>query len=97
MGYRHIDTAFCYQNEEAVGKGIRQAIDAGIVTREDLFVTTKLWCTYAHRVQENLELSLKNLGLDYLDLYLVHWPVYMNPNGTVVQTSARSRTDSDPF
>ncbi|KAL1986825.1 hypothetical protein VTN96DRAFT_5478 [Rasamsonia emersonii] len=81
VGYRHIDTAFCYQNEEAVGKGIRQAIDAGIVKREDLFVTTKLWCTYARRVQENLELSLKNLGLDYIDLYLVHWPVYMNPNG----------------
>lgn len=82
VGYRHIDTAFAYQNEEDVGKGIRKAIDEGLVKREDLFVTTKLWATYAERVEENLELSLKALGLDYVDLYLVHWPIYMNPNGT---------------
>lgn len=82
VGYRHIDTAFAYQNEEDVGKGIRRAIDEGLVKREDLFVTTKLWATYAERVEENLELSLKALGLDYADLYLVHWPIYMNPKGT---------------
>ncbi|KAL1992225.1 hypothetical protein VTN49DRAFT_4257 [Thermomyces lanuginosus] len=81
VGYRHIDTAFAYQNEEDVGKGIRRAIDEGLVKREDLFVTTKLWATYAERVEENLELSLKALGLDYVDLYLVHWPIYMNPKG----------------
>ncbi|ODM17768.1 hypothetical protein SI65_06556 [Aspergillus cristatus] len=80
-GYRHIDGACCYQNEEEVGKGIKDAIDAGLVKREDLFVTTKLWCTFHTRVEEALDESLKKLGLDYLDLYLVHWPLAMNPNG----------------
>ncbi|KAF7716207.1 Aldo/keto reductase family protein [Penicillium ucsense] len=81
VGYRHIDGAMCYGNENEVGQGIKQAIDEGIVTREDLFVTTKLWCTYHTRVQEGLDESLKNLGLDYVDLYLMHWPLAMNPNG----------------
>lgn len=81
VGYRHIDTAFCYQNEEEVGHGIKEALASGKVKREDLFVTTKLWNTYHTRVLEALDLSLKNLGLDYVDLYLMHWPVTMNPKG----------------
>lgn len=80
-GYRHIDAALCYQNENEVGQGIKEAIDAGIVTRKDLFVTTKLWSSYHSRVEEGLQQSLTNLGLDYVDLYLVHWPLAMNPNG----------------
>lgn len=71
-GYRHIDTAFAYGNEAEVGEGIR----ASGVKREDVFVTTKHWVT--DRGYENtiaaVEKSLKLLGLDYLDLYLVHWP-----------------------
>jgi glycerol 2-dehydrogenase (NADP+) len=66
-GYRHIDTAFVYGNEEEVGQGIKEVIDAGVVKREDLFVTTKLWSTYHARVEENLDLSLQRLGLDYVD------------------------------
>ncbi|KAB8222223.1 NADP-dependent oxidoreductase domain-containing protein [Aspergillus novoparasiticus] len=81
VGYRHIDGAFCYQNEEEVGKGIADALASGKVKREDLFVTTKLWCTYHSRVEEALEQSLKNLGLEYVDLYLMHWPLAMNPKG----------------
>jgi diketogulonate reductase-like aldo/keto reductase len=65
IGYRHIDAAFCYQNEEEVGKGIAAAIAAGNLKREDIFVTTKLWCTYHTRVEEGINLSLKNLGLEY--------------------------------
>lgn len=72
--------AWCYGNENEVGEGIAQALASG-VTREDLFVTTKLWCTYHSKVEENLDESLKSLGLDYVDLYLMHWPVAMNPNG----------------
>ncbi|KAJ9302235.1 hypothetical protein DTO271G3_1101 [Paecilomyces variotii] len=81
VGYRHIDTAFCYQNEQEVGNGLREAFASGKVKREDVFVTTKLWCSYHTRVEEALDLSLKNLGLDYVDLYLMHWPLAMNPNG----------------
>jgi len=70
-----------YGNETEVGEGIKEAIDAGIVKREDLFVTTKLWCTYHTRVDEGLNQSLSNLRLAYVDLYLMHWPVPMNPQG----------------
>ncbi|KAJ5483255.1 hypothetical protein N7530_002501 [Penicillium desertorum] len=81
VGYRHIDAALCYGNESEVGQGIKEAIDAGIVKREDLFVTTKLWCSYHSRVEEGLQQSLTDLGLDYVDLYLMHWPLAMNPKG----------------
>jgi len=81
LGYRHIDAAFVYGNEPEVGQAIAAAIAAGLVTRDQLFVTTKLWCTYHSRVAEGLAKSLENLGLEYVDLYLMHWPVPMNPNG----------------
>lgn len=72
-GYRHIDTAAIYQNEEAVGRAIA---DSGI-DREELFVTTKLWNDDQgrSRVRGAFEKSLSRLGLDYVDLYLLHWPV----------------------
>lgn len=70
-GYVHIDSAAIYKNEEEVGKAIR---DSG-VPREKLFVTTKLWGTYHRNPEAALDESLKKLGLDYVDLYLIHWPV----------------------
>ena len=71
-GYRHIDTAAIYQNEESVGWAIK---DSGLA-REDLFITTKLWNTHHtyEDAQAALEESLEKLGLDYIDLYLIHWP-----------------------
>jgi glycerol 2-dehydrogenase (NADP+) len=80
VGYRHIDCAHVYQNEEEVGAGLKEGFDSGI-KRSDVFITTKLWCTYHDRVEENLDLSLQALGLDYVDLYLMHWPLAMNPAG----------------
>ena len=73
-GYRLIDTAASYKNEEAVGEAIRECIEEGIVTREELFITTKLWVqdTYYEGAKEAFETSLKKLGLEYLDLYLLH-------------------------
>lgn len=76
-GYRHLDCAWIYGNEAEVGQGIK---DSG-VPREEIFITSKLWCTYHTRVEENLDETLKALGLDYVDLYLVHWPIPMNPKG----------------
>ncbi|APA15812.1 hypothetical protein sscle_15g105820 [Sclerotinia sclerotiorum 1980 UF-70] len=80
IGYKHIDCAYVYGNEDEVGQGLKEAFASGI-KREDIFITTKLWCTYHTRVEEALDKSLKSLGLDYVDLYLMHWPVPMNPNG----------------
>lgn len=73
LGYRHIDTASFYGNEEGVGKAIR---DSGI-PREELFVTTKVWNDQQgfERAQQAFAASLTRLGLDYVDLYLIHWPV----------------------
>lgn len=76
-GYRHIDTAAIYGNEKAIGDAIR----AAKVPREELFITTKLWCTDHTRPQEALDASLAKLGLEYVDLYLMHWPVPLNPEG----------------
>lgn len=76
-GYRHLDCACDYGNEAEVGAGIRSALDAGLCTRQELWVTSKLWNTYHGRdhVRRALERSLRDLRLDYLDLYLVHFPI----------------------
>lgn len=78
-GYRRFDSACDYGNEEATGRGIRRAITEGIVTREDLYVTTKLWNTYhdPKHVPLALERCLKDLGLDYVDEFLIHFPISM--------------------
>lgn len=73
-GYRHIDTAMIYGNEEAVGRAVADAIQAGDVKREELFITTKLWNSDQERAGEAIDESLRKLGLDYVDLYLMHWP-----------------------
>lgn len=80
-GYRHIDCAYCYQNEDEVGEALQDVISRGIVKREDLFITSKLWCTFHTRTEEGLQKSLDLLKTPYLDLFLMHWPVPMNPRG----------------
>mmetsp|Transcript_45339 Transcript_45339/g.144532 ORF Transcript_45339/g.144532 Transcript_45339/m.144532 type:complete len:328 (+) Transcript_45339:3-986(+) len=76
-GYRHLDGACDYGNEKEVGAGIKRALDEGICTREELWITSKLWNTY-HRKEHvplALQRTLDDLGLEYLDLYLVHFPI----------------------
>lgn len=76
-GYRHLDNACDYGNEAEVGEGIERAIQDGLCEREDLWVTSKLWNTYhsADHVRLAVERSLSDLRVDYLDLYLVHFPI----------------------
>lgn len=74
-GYRLIDTAAAYRNEDAVGEAVREAVEQGICTREELFITSKLWVQDLENYETakaGIERSLKNLGLDYMDLYLQH-------------------------
>lgn len=76
-GYRHVDCAFIYKNEAEVGNAIKDAIKNKIVTREEIFVTSKLWCN-SHDpldVIPALKKTLHSLQLDYLDMYLIHWPI----------------------
>ena len=77
VGYRHIDCAHIYGNEVEVGQALSESISDGTVTRDQLWITSKLW-NDSHdpiHVQPGLDTTLKNLQLDYLDLYLIHWPV----------------------
>ncbi|XP_040823967.1 prostaglandin-E(2) 9-reductase-like [Ochotona curzoniae] len=81
VGFRHIDAAYVYQNEEEVGLAIRSKIADGTVKREDIFYTSKLWCTFLRPelVRPSLEKSLKKLQLDYVDLYIIHFPAALKP------------------
>jgi D-xylose reductase len=77
IGYRHFDEACDYGNEKEVGAGIARAVREGLVTREELWITSKLWNTYhaPEHVEAACRKSLDDLGLEYLDLYLIHFPI----------------------
>jgi alcohol dehydrogenase (NADP+) len=79
-GYRHIDCAAFYGNEAEVGSAIRDAIAGGDATREDLFITSKLWSNAHGRanVEPTLRATLDALGVDYLDMYEIHWPISLH-------------------
>lgn len=88
IGYRHFDCAADYLNEAEVGEALAEAFQTGLVKREDLFITTKLWNSDHGHVLEACRDSLKKLRLEYLDLYLVHFPVATRHTGVGTTSSA---------
>lgn len=85
-GYRHFDGASFYANEIEVGQAIRQKMEDGAVDRKDLFIVSKLWCTFMspELVEPALRQTLKDLQLNYLDLYVMHWPMAFEENTDLI-------------
>ncbi|XP_051217580.1 deoxymugineic acid synthase 1-D-like [Lolium perenne] len=97
LGYRHFDTASMYETELPLGDALAEAVRRGLVaSREEVFVTTKLWCTqcHPHLVLPSLRENLQNLQMEYVDLYLIHWPVCLKPGPRVFPAK---REDAVPF
>jgi len=82
-GYRHMDCAAVYGNEAEVGAGLKAAFEAGVCKREEVFVVSKLWnnCHAPEDVEPACKATLKDLGLEYVDLYLIHWPYAFKNTG----------------
>ncbi len=95
LGYRHIDCAAVYMNEKHIGQAIAEVIAEGTVSRDELFITGKVWNDRHHEVEVACQETLDDLQLDYLDLYLVHWP-FPNYHAPGCDGDARN-PDSKPF
>ncbi|EDK37690.2 hypothetical protein PGUG_01788 [Meyerozyma guilliermondii ATCC 6260] len=100
-GFRLIDTAWYYGTEKYIGEALKELFDEGVVKREDLFITTKVWHSFWHSPEKSLDTSLSDLGIDYVDLFLQHWPICSKggPDGTPSKPMADDENvkyDDDP-
>ena len=98
-GYRHIDCAAAYGNEKEIGEALGRVFKSGEVQRKDVFITSKLWNTAHARdaVRPACEATLKDLGLDYLDLYLVHWGMSTSDSHWAVDENGVLALDPVPY
>lgn len=92
-GYRHIDCASVYGNEKEIGYVLKEILKSGFLKREDLWITSKVWNDMHDKVEESCKKSLNDLQIDYLDLYLVHWPFpnYHPPKCDVTSRSPNAK------
>ncbi len=94
LGYRHIDCAWIYGNEAEIGQALAELFEQGVVKRDDLWITSKLWNDRhgPQDVEGALRETLDNLGLERLDLYLIHWPIAFDKGVTYPETGAQMRS-----
>ncbi|KAI3417553.1 hypothetical protein GPALN_013273 [Globodera pallida] len=85
-GYRHLDCAFIYQNQSEIGNALKEMVQAGEIKRDELFITSKVWNTFHSydAALANVDTILEQLGLDYLDLCLIHWPIGYREGGELL-------------
>jgi diketogulonate reductase-like aldo/keto reductase len=95
IGYRHLDCATVYMNEDKIGASLKEMIDSKEISREELWITGKVWNDQHHEVEKACLKSLKDLGIDYFDLYLIHWP-FPNYHAPGCDGDSRNK-DSIPF